>query len=294
MSETRGGNELRAGVPFGEYRKIRALNHSTMEAGLLSMAHVRERLAGSDDGETAATVLGRAVHTLALEPETFGAEYLVGGPINPRTGSTFGRDTKAFAEWAAEHPGKTILSPEQHVAAQRMAESLRRHPIAGGLLAKATARECVALWTDPRSGLACKARLDAFAAGIVAADVKTAECAEPARFLRAAIRYGYHRQCEWYMRGFAAATGGVVTPYILAVVENAAPWCVAIYRPTPEALQMAMIENDRLLERIAACDRAKSWPGYDESIIDLALPGWYLSPMVAAPPDDATDDDYPF
>ena len=55
------------------------------------------------DEDRPAYLVGRAVHTLALEgKEHYAAEYAVGGPINEKTGQPFGSATKAFAEWAAK------------------------------------------------------------------------------------------------------------------------------------------------------------------------------------------------
>jgi hypothetical protein len=65
------------------------------------------------DEDRAAYLIGRAVHTLALEGgERFNAEFAVGGPINEKTGQRFGATTKAFAEWAAQQ-GKPVLTDEQ-------------------------------------------------------------------------------------------------------------------------------------------------------------------------------------
>ena len=64
------------------------------------------------DEDRPAYLIGRALHTLALEgEERFCAEFAVGGPINEKTGQRFGAATKAFAEWAAMQ-GKPVLCDE--------------------------------------------------------------------------------------------------------------------------------------------------------------------------------------
>ena len=65
--------------------------------------------------ETEAMALGSAVHMLALEPERFEQEYDIHeGPINPKTGRSYGRDTKAFEEWlaAVDPSSKWIMRDE--------------------------------------------------------------------------------------------------------------------------------------------------------------------------------------
>ena len=69
--------------------------------------------------ETDAMRLGSAVHMLALEPEKFGAEYLVlDGPINSRTERPYGRESDKFKAWLeaennANGDGRTILIREE-------------------------------------------------------------------------------------------------------------------------------------------------------------------------------------
>ena len=54
--------------------------------------------------------MGRAAHCLILEGRNaFDREYVVtDGPINPRTGESYGRNTKTFAEWAATQEREII------------------------------------------------------------------------------------------------------------------------------------------------------------------------------------------
>jgi hypothetical protein len=55
------------------------------------------------DSDSTAYLLGRAAHCLILEgQDEFDARFAVGGPVNPKTGRPFGRDTKAFTAWQAE------------------------------------------------------------------------------------------------------------------------------------------------------------------------------------------------
>ncbi len=53
--------------------------------------------------------------------QRFAAEYAVGGPINPRTGSPFGSNTKAFREWS-DAQGKPVLTDDQNYLIEQMAQ----------------------------------------------------------------------------------------------------------------------------------------------------------------------------
>ena len=76
-----------------------------------SPALYRRKVSGEiTESESSAFVMGRAAHCLILEGgNAFDREYVVtDGPINPRTGESYGRNTKAFAEWAATQEREII------------------------------------------------------------------------------------------------------------------------------------------------------------------------------------------
>ena len=76
-----------------------------------SPALYRRKVSGEiTESESSAFVMGRAAHCLILEGRNaFDREYVVtDGPINPRTGESYGRSTKAFAEWAATQEREII------------------------------------------------------------------------------------------------------------------------------------------------------------------------------------------
>ena len=64
------------------------------------------------DNETPALLLGRTAHCLILEGRTaFDSEYLVAdGPVNSKTGESFGRATKAYAEWLSSQDREVVSS----------------------------------------------------------------------------------------------------------------------------------------------------------------------------------------
>ena len=69
---------------LGDFRRSPRLYHKKMTGEI-------------EPEDSAAFLMGRAVHTLVLEGRgKFDEEFLVSdGPVNPKTGETFGRTTKA-------------------------------------------------------------------------------------------------------------------------------------------------------------------------------------------------------
>jgi hypothetical protein len=69
--------------------------------------------------------VGRLIHMRVLEPDRYAEQVVTCGPINPRTGQPYGRDTKAFADWQAENPGKVVVEQWIDVLCERMPEWVR-------------------------------------------------------------------------------------------------------------------------------------------------------------------------
>lgn len=108
--------------------------------------------------ETREMFFGSAAHKLILEGrEAFADEYKVAdGPVNPRTGAPYGRETKAFAEWAAQQD-KAIVSTEEAAQILKMEKAVRSHEVAAQLLAHGEAETPLYFhWC----GLPCQSCLD--------------------------------------------------------------------------------------------------------------------------------------
>src|SRR5690242_15060601 len=103
-------------IPADEYHKLPHMSNSQLSYLAKSPAHLRNyQLFGG--ATTPEMEFGTAVHTRILELEKFHETYVTGGPINPRTGKAYGRDTDKFTSWLADQPaGKKFLSDEEFEA----------------------------------------------------------------------------------------------------------------------------------------------------------------------------------
>jgi len=119
----------------------------------------KKKLGVIEDQDRPAYLVGRALHTLALEGrEAFAEQYAVEGPVNPKTGQPYGSNTKAFARWAAEQ-GRPVLTLEQFDLIEQMAESVEQHELAEELLSDGIPEAVV---RADYCGLPCQARMDWF------------------------------------------------------------------------------------------------------------------------------------
>lgn len=111
-----------------------------------------------------AVALGRAVHERVLEPHKSGQ---LGPGVLPDQVDALSRRLQA------------------HGPFQRYAQ--------------ASEKECVQLFTDPDTGLDCKARLDLVYRNSTVLDVKTTSCRSYEAFVQTCYEYDYDRQAAFYL-----------------------------------------------------------------------------------------------
>ena len=109
------------------------------------------------DEDRPAFLLGRAAHALILEGrEAYEREFAFGGPVNPKTGESFGSRTKAFQEWA-DAQGKPVLTDDQVLLIENLNAAVYAHEHAAALLADGVAEGVI---RADYCGVACQARFD--------------------------------------------------------------------------------------------------------------------------------------
>jgi hypothetical protein len=211
------------------------------------------------DEDRPAYLLGRAAHTLILEGRArFDESYVVGGPINPKTGQPFGQATKAWAEWAAAER-RTALAAEQFELISRLYDSVHAHPIAASLLRQGVAEGVVrARYRD----VACQIRVDWFDAATGITDLKT--CDDLGWFETDARRFGYVHQVAFYRAVLAQAAGELFPVHFIAA-EKKAPFRTGVWKVHTDVLAIAQQENESGIDRLKECRRTDLWPtGYEE------------------------------
>jgi hypothetical protein len=235
-------------------------SHGLAEFRRCPLLFQQKRLGLIPSEDRLAYLVGRAAHTLILEGrEQFQAEYVVGGPVNPKTGSPFGQGTKAWAEWAAAQ-GKPVLTDDQFALISQLAASVHAHPIAAVLLRQGVAERVAR--ADYR-GVPSQVRVDWFdrEAGIV--DLKT--CDDLTWFEADAKRFGYVHQVAFY-RAVLAEVAGKVFPVHFIAVEKKPPFRCGVWQVHANALAIAQQENEAAVDRLRQCRDLDSWPtGYEET-----------------------------
>ena len=256
------------------YEAHAGANYSTLKHYARSPAHAREQMLHPKE-PTEAMEIGTAVHVAALEPERFGAEYVRSIKVDRRT-----KEGKAaWAEFEAEHAGKSILAPEDHESVRSMAAALRAHAIVGPLLSEPGMCEVSAYWTDNDTGAECKGRIDkllGYAGESYVLDLKKTKDARASLFAAQIARLGYHVQAAWYLDGLDS-----IAPhrrrYVWIAVEEDSPHGIALYEPDETTLMQGRDECRQYLKTHLECLKSGVWPGYPTEVRMLTLPKWAVT-----------------
>ena len=231
-----------------------------------SPALYHKEIAGEiTDNETPALALGRAAHCLILEGTVaFDRQYCVSdGPINIKTGETYGKTTKAYADWLASQT-EEIISPKNYGFILKLMKSVTLHSAASELLAEGIAEGVIR--TD-YCGVPCQIRMDFLSPKHGLVDLKT--CDSLKWFESDCRRYGYIHQLAFYRAVIREATGTDVPVHIIAVEKNE-PFSTGVWKLTDEVLDLAEHANKAARGRYRICMQTGLWPtGYEEiRIID--------------------------
>lgn len=261
------------GLSEAEYDRIPALRSSVLrELALHTPLHARytEQRGGRD---SQAKQVGSLLHLALLEPERFDAECVV----RPEFGDCRNRENKAKRDlWDAEHAAHVVVSEETWTDVQAYRDAIYDHPILAGLLTARGVNELTLVWDDPL-GVRCKARLDRFAEfgeRLAICEFKTSRSASPWSFAGDFMRFGYHVQAGFYLRGLEQTYGPAERPYIIGVVEKGPPTLAAAYELTAEELDLCEAAFHAALKRYSECVESGRWPGYSDCLERLKLPAW--------------------
>lgn len=236
-------------------------SHSLADFRKCPLLFRQKQLGLVKDQDTAAYSVGRVAHTLILEGgDAFAAKYVVGGPINPKTGNPYGKDTKTFAEWAAEQDGE-VIAQETADQARLLADAVAQHKIARELLSGGIAEGVVDI--DVGHPMPMQARIDYYRPDTHSIiDLKT--CQDLTWFESDARRYGYGYQLAFYYDLVRMVSDQDPIVYMVAV-EKQAPYRVGVWHVDQDTIFTFATENNALIQHLHQCIQWDVWPtGYEK------------------------------
>lgn len=265
-------------------RRLDEASASGLKQILRSPAHFKHWVeTPDDDKESAALRFGKAFHCAVLEPDVFDRTYVVlpaNAPAKPTDAmwkaAKSSPESQArkdwWTDWIARNAGRIELSAADYDRARRMADSVRAHPVAAGLLVGGE-RETTFRWRDEETGIACKSRADLYLRGEYLMDLKTCRDASAEGFARAVAGYHYDLQQSVYLSGIRA-NGDAIRWFVFVACESEAPYVCQPHVLNAQAEQRGYALHRRAIKRQADCLRSGRWGGYSDQLNELSLPAY--------------------
>jgi len=240
-------------VGWDDYNALDAVRSSWLQAMHRSPAACKLMMDGGDGRDTKALRMGRALHSVVLEP--------LSGNVILKNWDGRTKEGKAIA--AGIDPDAIVLSRDEHDDVTGMAASLRSHPMIRTLLSQATMMEQAVLWT--RDGRRCKAQLDVGHEDWIG-DIKSTTSLS--RFSPwSMMDYGYHRQAAWYLSAYTYLKLPAPKNFYYFVVASTAPYESAVFRLENESLASGIDETNALFTQFLQCEKDESWPRHTTSLL---------------------------
>ena len=209
--------------------------------------------------------LGRAVHTLVLEPKKFdNTFYCMTESVNLST--KIGKEIYAQAEIAAN--GRDILRTGEWEDIKDMANIISAHPIWNEL--KDGKVEQSIFWEGGTFDTPLRSRPDIFNDKLII-DLKTTDSIKA--FSNSIYQYGYHRQAAMQIDALKQLDGKKRF-FAFFVVEKKPPYLTACFTLDEGSLAQGRLEYLDGAALYTECVRYKEWPGYEEKFQLISLPNW--------------------
>lgn len=249
-------------MPFDQYLALRIWSQSTLKEARKSAAHARAAFDGYQQVATDAMQLGSALHLAFLEPEE-AKEKIVTWEGKVRRG-------KEWDEFKALYQDKIILTINQTAQLAGMMQAMRANPYISAVSEMISDVEITEI--GQACGLRCKGRIDAlgFPDDEIGWDLKKVATADPFKFQRAIVDYGYDIQGALYCELFE------LDRFILIAVEEDPPHDVVPYELSPAMLRNGARKLEACAAVIRQAEKSGVWPGRSAAPVLLEPMEWDL------------------
>ena len=254
-----------------------AVNFSTLKYLRFSPLAYRYALAHPRE-DTEALLLGRVTHCAVYEPQELDSRYVLSprfhGGMKDANAIAKGYDggKEAKAAWIEAAGDRTVVPPEIWQRALDAATAVTTDPVAGPMVEGGFSEQTIK-WTDKRTGIECRGRVDHVNGSL--SDLKTTRAPGPRAFMNDAARYNYHVQLAFYADGLRANGIDIGDEPALVAVESLPPHDVVVYQIDEETLEAGRATYRDWLDALVSCRKRDDWPGAaDRKPVKFTLPAW--------------------
>jgi len=266
-------------LPYSEYAEEDAVNRSYLVEFAKSPLHAEHYRKSGGKDETDSMRFGTCVHIAILEPARFDEEIL----RVPKVDRRYKEGKAAWAEFQARAAGRIVLEADDYERVRSIAHAITSHPTARKLYEARGANEVSVFWTDAKTGVRCKCRIDRITelnGYPVVMDLKTTRDVLPRKFQGSMMDFGYDLQAGLGLMGLDALRpiphgSSAQRIFLDLAVESDAPFDIGVFQVNEEAVLHAQQRIARMLAQYARCRESNTWPGkVGDGIEILDLPEW--------------------
>lgn len=273
-------------MPFDDYHAVEAISASGLRLFARSPWHYRNRIATKP---TRPMLRGSLVHCARLEPDAMAARYAVvpeNAPKRPTAAQwaavKSNESSQAAKEWWREWEhsigSREIITAPEFSICQAQLQAINAVPELAELFGIGSGEVSI-FWTDPRTKLYCKARIDWLQVRGDSArigELKSTRDESPGGFGRTAASMKYELQRAHYVEAVKVGARLKVEDFTFAVV-SAQPPVLAVPQDLPdEVIQQANDEREEHLDRLAWCLKEDQWPAYGTGKVMTQYPAYAL------------------
>ena len=268
---------LYSGVPMEAYHSQKICDGPSVSSGGLrrifneSPAHFYSSWDGNparvEPPDSAALILGRAVHHLMLGQPFFAQHFMIRPEEmpDPKTGEMkpWHGNRGVCREWLekAQRSRRAVLTGEMVENIKGMASSVGRHPLvrAGMLNGKI---ECSLFWKDRETGVWLKGRPDAIPTDSGDfGDLKSARSVHFVDLMRTVTERAFHQQAAHIRDGCMQVLKLRMSSFSFVFVESKPPYCCRVVQLENPDIDLGARQNRAAVIMFASCLKSRSWPG---------------------------------
>lgn len=259
------------------FLKKRPLSYSSLKAFRRSPVHYIHYLT-QPRIETPAMRLGSLVDELLLTPLVVKDKYIIAPKVDKRTKK--GKET--WASFEAQAKGRVVIDQETMDKANRMVDSVMRHPVAKHLIEGKKKAQVKAKWRDTDTKLPCIGMIDFETEydDLFIVDLKTGQDADPSVWNRQVVKYEYHLQAGMYLDAYHKSRYLFPT-FLHLAVESDQPYGVSVMMFDKDAVEFGKEEFYNTCKAFKyAMDNDQFDMGYEFHLFESAkfhpmrLPTW--------------------
>lgn len=257
-------------MPAEDYFAIDAASNSGLKLIRRSPAHFKYREPGT--GDTRAKQIGSAIHMALLEPEKFGAHYLVAESDD--------RVSSYYKGLAKDVGGHRVLTRPEHRRIVGMQDAAYANKRFKSYMQAPGRNELSVVTTDPETGATIKCRFDRKLDGLPAFDLKKCQDARGIEFAKAITNYAYYMQIAFYRHVWFCETGERISEFPIAAVEEDSPHGFVMHDLDEIALELGRIHFREALNTYAECKASGIWPAYADESEVTSVTGWAANELL--------------